>query len=181
MTTSDRFVLENFSNYKPNLITMEKSLNFLSITFLISFLSINTLSGQDETKQNIQKLIKLNNESEVKEVLIPIQDSVKSLMILVSSNIQAGDVTIEIYDPVGEKHGYFSIGCQPVLTNKTSNPSGKSTYTTNADRASGNLSRTVKNPVKGDWKLKIIPKNASGTVNLNFSLNAFSHTYIKLK
>ena len=160
---------------------MKKSLTILSIIFLISFFSINSISGQDETKQNIQKLIKLNNESEVKEVLLAVQDSVKSIMILVSSNIQAGDVTIEIYDPVGEKHGYFSIGCQPVMANKIVNPTGKSTYTTNADRASGNLSRTVKNPVKGDWKLKIIPKNASGTVNLTFSLNAIGHTYTIVK
>ncbi len=160
---------------------MKKSLTILSITFLISFFNINFLFGQDETKLNIQKLIKLNNESEVKEVLIAVQDSVKTLMILVSSNIQAGDVTIEIYDPLGEKHGSFSIGCQPVMFNKSAYPKGKSTYITNADRAYGNLSRSTINPVKGEWKLKITPKNATGSVNLAFSLNAIIHTYTKVK
>ena len=161
---------------------MKKSFYNFSITILISFLSIYSVSGQDTPKYDIQKLIKLNNESDEQVIVLPVKDSVNSITIVVYSNIQAGEVTIEIYDPHGEKHGYFSIGCQSntMITNRNKYP-GKSVYYTNPDKATGNLSRTIKNPGKGDWKIKILPKDAHGTVNIDFALKELGHTYIIVK
>jgi hypothetical protein len=162
---------------------MKKSLNNFSIVILLSFLRLNSLSGQDPVKSDDQKLIRLINESKVQEIILQVKDSVNSLMIVVNSNIQAGDVTIEIYDPNGEKHGYFSIGCESntTITIKNINSTGKSVYSTNPSRASGNISRNINNPVKGEWKVKIIPQNATGDVNIAFARKLPGHIYIKIK
>lgn len=158
---------------------MKKSLNKFSVVILISILSIYSAFGQDKTKYDIQKLIKLNNESDVQEIVLPVKDSLNSVTIVVYSDILAGDVTIEIYDPTGEKNGYFSIGCQSnTIITDNKKYLGKTVYRTNPDKASGNLSRTIKKPIGGDWKVKIIPKNAIGTVNIDFALKDLGHTYI---
>lgn len=160
---------------------MKKSFPYFLITILISLLSTYSVSGQNKLKYDVQKLIKLNNESELQEIVLPVKDSVNAITIAVYSHIQNGDITIELYEPNGEKHGYFSIGCQAAPSdNRIKNP-GKSVYYTNPDKATGNLSRTIKNPGKGDWKIKIIPKDATGTVNIDFALKDLGHSYINLK
>ena len=161
---------------------MKKSFHYFPIAILISFLSIYSVSGQNKLKYDLQKIVKLNNESGLQEIVLPVKDSVNSITIAVNSCILGGDVTIELYDPIGEKHGYFSIGCQSntIINNRNKYP-GKSVYYTNPDKATGNLSRTIKNPGKGDWKIKILPKNAIGTVNIDFALKDLGHTYINLK
>jgi len=146
---------------------MKKTLYKMGITLLFSFLGINSGIAQGDHKYDVQKQIKLNNESEMQEIILPVKDSVNSLTILVQSNIQVGDLTLEILDPKGDKHGYFSIGSQ--LSTPIKNKSkyqGKSGYYSNPDKANGSLSRTINKPQEGDWKIKILPKDATGTIIL---------------
>lgn len=141
----------------------------LCITFLFLAVSANLLSGQSnrETKQidhtefSLSKTINLNGESDQIEVTIPISDNKVALSILIASIVWAGELTIEVYDPTGEKLGNYSVGSQnSIKTNKTgSDPTKKETVT-------GQITKTVEFPITGNWKVLIIPKNAKGTLDI---------------
>jgi hypothetical protein len=158
---------------------MKKPLFKLPFILLLSFLSFPLLSGQDYINFNSHKEIKLDKTSEIEEIILPVRDSVSNLSVLITSSIYSGDVTIEVYDPEGERHGYFSIGAQPEIP--IVKKPGQSVYSTDNNQASGNLSSTIRNPAKGNWKIRVIPKNTSGNVKISYALKAPGHIYIKAK
>jgi len=101
--------------------------------------------------------------------------------------IKGGELTIEIIDPNGDKQGTFSVGCQidsktseksHVYKTKDENPrvyktiSEKSTDSTNDNTktkeiVNASISKTIKNPIKGNWIIKAIPKEAHGELTID--------------
>lgn len=168
-------------------------------TLLLSFLASFSL-GQDKPDLNFSRKILLKSESEEQMVPIAVPEICTSLNLSIAAKIQEGELTIEIYDPKGEKQGNFSIVCQSdtLKTNKgkihsesSSNsnskasssssssssstssstsfsPSSSSLSTSSSSSSSlGLFTKSLKNPIKGDWMVKIIPKNASGEVKVD--------------
>jgi hypothetical protein len=89
------------------------------------------------------------------------------MSLWIASNISEGDLTIEIYDPSGDKKGDFSIGC---VLNKI-----KQGNSTDEDKSreivQGRINKSINNPLKGTWIIKIFPKNATGQIQIAFSQN----------
>jgi len=142
---------------------------FLS-TFLCLFVMTSFISGQDATTFNLERQIILNGESENLEVILSVSEQDNALILKIQSNIQEGELTVEIYDPKNEKQGNYSIGSQLKSTKSNSNKNqmekeleARGIY---KEKVQGTITRSIKNPVKGNWVVKIIPKNAKGLVTI---------------
>lgn len=154
----------------------------ISVIFLIGLLvNINSLSAQNGTLHAQPTFIKLNGETEVKEVIIPLRDSLNSVNILVKSSIEVGELTIEIFDPTGEKYGNFTLGCQTknIVSQKKENQKITARDIGDSDeKAFGNLFRTIKNPVQGAWKARITNKGAIGNILIQFTKQSTTITKV---
>lgn len=125
------------------------------------------LAAQQDTLHSGTTFIKLNGETETKEVKMPLRDSLSTVNIIATAMIGSGSIDLEIYDPAGKKQGNFSLACE------TDNVSKKKLTLKDIDesdqKALGNLYRTVKNPLKGAWIAKVTNNGAFGTIQLNFT------------
>lgn len=125
------------------------------------------LAAQQDTLHSGTTFIKLNGETETKEVKMPLRDSLSTVNIIATAMIGSGSIDLEIYDPAGKKQGNFSLACE------TDNVSKKKLTLKDIDdsdqKALGNLYRTVKNPLKGAWIVKVTNNGALGTIQLNFT------------
>lgn len=123
---------------------------------LISVLFTSSAIAQERTSFNIHRTIELKNDSETKEVNIEVNEKECRFNLIINSLAEAGEIRVEIYDPEGKKQGNFSVGCD--VDSKNSN-----------ETVNGMISKTIENPALGKWKVKILPKNASGKVMVEFS------------
>lgn len=143
----------------------------LSSTLLILCLSSNSISGQtnkqsgqiDKTEFSLHKTINFDGENEKIEISIQVTETNNVLKLLISSIVHTGELTIQVFDPTGEEQGKYSVGSQNSIktTGKTYNPTQNETVT-------GRISKLVESPIIGDWKIIVIPKNAKGTLNIDF-------------
>ena len=147
-------------------------------TVIICFFTQAALTyGQDSIRANIKiKTLTLKGGSGEQEVSLPLRDSLSYINFEIKAVITAGELTVELFDPTGEKYGNFSLAGSPSSSNKQDAEfvRGK-TY--NAE-ASGSLVRYVKYPKRGMWKAKVITKNAAGVVEFNLTREV---TVLKLK
>ncbi|MBK7625991.1 MAG: hypothetical protein IPJ16_02115 [Bacteroidales bacterium] len=149
---------------------MKNLLQSLSGTLLILCLTVNSVSAQekkqtgqiDRTEFSLHKSISFNGENEKIEILIQVTESNNVLKLMISSIVFSGELTIEVFDPTGEEQGKYSVGSQNSLktTGKTNNP-------TQNETVSGKISKLVESPIKGDWKIIVIPKNVKGSLNID--------------
>jgi hypothetical protein len=82
---------------------------------LLSFLT-GLSNGQDKTDLNLSRDIILKSDSQEQKVPVTVKDKCTSVNFRVSAAIEQGGLTVEIYDPKGEKQGNFSISCQPGIS-----------------------------------------------------------------
>jgi len=142
---------------------------FFISTVIICFLSNDTLTyGQDSIRANIRiKTLTLKGGSGEQEVQLPLRDSLNYINFEIKAVITAGELTVELFDPFGEKYGNFSLAGSYNSSNKQDAEivRGK-IYDA---EASGSLVRYVKYPKWGMWKAKVITKNAAGVVEFNLT------------
>ncbi len=105
------------------------------------------------------KSINLDNSSKNESVIIAVTEEVMCLNIGISSNISSGALTMEIYNPNGDKQGNFSVESE---LNSSSSNGGKSSET-----VCGQLNKTFKEPMKGDWVVKLKPKKVTGKIQIH--------------
>ena len=135
---------------------MKKSIKTILGILFVSILFTFSAIAQERTSFNIHRTIELKNDSENKEVIIEVNEKDCRFNLRVNSLAQAGEIRIEIYDPEGKKQGNFSVGCE--IDSKNSN-----------ETVNGMIAKLIENPTLGKWKVKILPKNASGKVMVEFS------------
>ena len=137
----------------------------LIFTFLICFLFQDVVTlGQDSIRATIKlKHLTLKGTSGEQEVLLPLRDSLSYINFDIRAVITSGELTIELYDPMGEKYGNFSLAGSASSKNKQ-NP-GLIRGKTYVVEASGSLVRHVQLPQRGMWKAKVFTKNAAGGVD----------------
>ncbi len=101
------------------------------------------------------RTIELDKSSNKKDIKIDVTDNAKAMSVAVNSTINSGLLTIEIYDPNGDKKGHFSI---EAAGDKT-------------ELVSGQMQKHFETPMKGDWVVKLIPKKVSGDISICTSTN----------
>ena len=152
---------------------MEKAFNKIQIILLGLLLSINPLSGQNNSLHSPGKSIKLDGKTEVKEITLPLRDSLDYVSIKVWALVLSGDLSVEIFDPLGVKHGNFSLEGQMDATTTAKLKRGD--VIIGDEQASGNLFRTIMNPPIGAWKAKIVTKKAVGTISFEFTTEVVTY------
>jgi hypothetical protein len=85
---------------------------------------------------------------------------------MIRATIFEGELTIELYDAKGEKQANFFIANQALLTKPDTIKKPIS------ETVKGEISKKFDNPVKGEWVVRIIPKNAGGFLEINSSENS---------
>jgi CRISPR/Cas system CSM-associated protein Csm3 (group 7 of RAMP superfamily) len=118
-----------------------------------------SLNKDSWTKVDLHRTIRLENESELLEVLIDIKNNVQRLELWINSSVTYGKLTIEVYDPDGTKRGNYSIGNQMGLEIQ--------------ETANGNIRKSLFEPQPGDWKVKVIPNEATGTIKFSTAIREY--------
>jgi hypothetical protein len=107
-------------------------------------------SKGSETRVDLQRIIRLEKDSKPVEVMINIKQKTQRLELSINSRVTIGMLTIEVYDPNDVKQGNFTVGTQ-LNTDKK-------------EMVNGNIRKSLNEPQHGNWKVKIIPSNATGSV-----------------
>jgi len=108
---------------------------------------------------NTTRNIQLDDSSSNEVVKVEVKENAKHLMIGVNSTISSGSLTMEIYDPKGNKQGNFSVES---MMSSSSSSKGK-----NKETVCGQLNKSFQDPMKGDWTIKLKPKKVSGKIQIN--------------
>lgn len=140
---------------------MKKKTILLVFSFLFSIITFaqNDISKTEEnyinqeTQFKLQRDIRIKQDSKEETVIIKIKEQTKKLDLTINSSITTGKLTIEIYNSNGKKQGTFSVGNQLNIDN--------------SEQAQGNITKSLTEPQAGNWKVKIIPVNAKGIVQIN--------------
>jgi len=144
---------------------MKKSLSIFPVVLILLLSPAGIVSGQGKTDFNVKRQIELNGEKDIQEIFLPVSENNSLLSLKITSVIHEGDLTIEVYDPEGERQGNFSIGCQ--YNSKTSRGAGGSK--SSPETVNGQILRTFNNPISGDWIVRIIPNNPVGSLQIESS------------
>jgi len=140
---------------------MTKSIKLIATVSLILFMAPIAIAQHENhcSNSNTSRSIELNDSSSNKVVKVEVKDNSKHLMIGVNSTITSGSLTMEIFDPKGNKQGNFSVES---MMSSNSNSKGK-----NKETVCGQLNKSFKDPMKGDWTVKLKPKKVSGKIQIN--------------
>lgn len=138
---------------------MTKSIKLRAMIIMLFFLGHVAIAQQDCTDYKITRTINLDESSKTKEINLEVNEDVVCLQIGLISTIESGSLTIEIYDPNGDKQGNFSVESE---LSSNSSSSGK-----NKDLVCGQLNKTIKDPMKGNWTVKLKPKKVTGEIMIN--------------
>ncbi|MEO5601548.1 MAG: hypothetical protein ABIR06_11545 [Cyclobacteriaceae bacterium] len=133
--------------------------------FLISFavwgqkqernVSVDTSTVRSDTRVTLQREITLDKDSKSEEVILKIEDDVDRFELIINSKVITGNLKIEVYDPKGNKQGTFSVGTQ--LNGEKS------------ERVNGKISKSLKHPQSGNWKVNIFPTKATGIITIQIA------------
>ena len=143
---------------------MKKMVKLVSATLLALFIfAVNGMAQthwqtikNESTQLKMNRSIRLNGDSKTEELNMMIINKTKYCRVKIRSMIEAGRLTVEIYDPSGEKHGNFSVGSQINPEGPKKGKQGKE------ERVHGEINKNFKNPTPGKWKIRIIPTKAKG-------------------
>lgn len=133
---------------------------FTQVPFLLILFLNSTFAQAPQKRLRFQTDVSFNSQSEATEVKFPVLQF-ENLSMTIESHNYEGELTIELYDPQGEKQGNFTVG-SPTF-------SGKKDESKVPPRESvrGSLSKKIANPIKGEWIVKLIPKNSTGSIEID--------------
>jgi len=113
----------------------------------------NSTTNDDDTRVEVEQTLELEDDSRKDEVILNIPENTREMQIKVYGRISSGRLVIELYDPNGKKEGTFSLSTR-------GNP-GKSS------QATGNLTKSLRDPEGGDWVIMIVPGNVTGHIAIH--------------
>lgn len=147
---------------------MEKYILLFVLPFLLLSVDVNGQVqnrkypfAETHTKFKVRRTISLNGDSQKDTVVLKIEKQTSVLELQIISRVSLGELTIEIYNPAGEKEGNYSVGSQIKADKKSLNGSdnkGKQ------ETVHGEINRELIGPMVGDWKIAVIPSTAKGDV-----------------
>jgi hypothetical protein len=115
----------------------------------------------EEWRNNLKNLLNESftiSDKDSKSISAKIRVTEKSALFFnVNSEINSGNVLIEIFNPSGKKEGELSLehsNAQKGQINQTAN-------------TTGSLNKTINSPETGDWSVKITPERSAGNVNIS--------------
>lgn len=129
----------------------------LSLTVFGQSQETKDSSKKSETKLNLQRTIKLEKDSKNEDVILSINQKTKRFELMINSSVSYGKLTLELYDPNNTKQGNFTVGTELNSEKK--------------EIVNGNIRKSLVDPLPGDWKIKIIPKDATGMIRIQTAIS----------
>lgn len=118
--------------------------------------------AETHTRFKIRRTISLNGDSQKDTVVLKIEKQTSVLELQIISRVSLGELTIEIYNPAGEKEGNYSVGSQ-IKADRIKSLNG-SDNKGKQETVHGEINRELIGPMVGDWKIAVIPSTAKGDV-----------------
>ncbi|WP_298758554.1 hypothetical protein [uncultured Psychroserpens sp.] len=141
---------------------MKKSIKLVTCLFLLLSLTIHAQQNSQHIQQcdavTLNRNIQLDGSSDTEEIKIEVASNAKKLHIGINSTIKSGYLTVEVYDPKGNKKGNFSIESQVKSSSKKK------------ELVCGQMQKHIDEPIKGDWVIKLIPNNVAGDISICTSM-----------
>lgn len=113
-------------------------------------------SKESETKVDLQRTIRLEKDSKPEEIIINIKQKTQRFELMINSSVSYGKLTIEVYDPNDTKQGNFTVGTQ--------------FNSEKIEMVNGNIRKSLNEPQTGNWKVKIIPSDATGQIRIQTAI-----------
>ncbi len=123
---------------------------FSIICFLV--ISFSSLAQESESAFELRRTILLEQDSNPEEVILTMPENTKRFRLQIGSTISDGELTIEFYDPNGKKQGNFTVGTQMKSEKR--------------EIVKGNIHKSWQEPLSGDWRVRIIPFETTGEINI---------------
>lgn len=114
---------------------------------------VQVIEPKSNTEFKFEREIQLEEHTKIETISFNVSEQTAHLKLNVRSIINSGKLIIEIYDSNDKKQGTFSVGNQ--LNSKLK------------ELAKGNITKSLKEPEVGVWKIKLIPTNATGQVRVD--------------
>jgi len=125
-----------------------KSIHVVGLLFFLPFITV-----AQQTDSDLNRTIELNGSTDQKTITITVEPGTVHLDIKIRSILEEGQLRVEIYDPNGEKQGTLSA---------TSDPSSDSVR----EKVEGRLNKIAKDPMPGEWTVRLQYMDAHGRVQL---------------
>lgn len=129
----------------------------------------------------------------LRDIVFPLAENSENLIINIYGHISSGELTIEIFNPLGEKQGNFSIkgnfnskkqASKNDLRRRTQVETTRKRQTENrflfppekrlgSKIAQASISRVITNPMKGNWLIEIKCANAFGDFYIDTNQKIF--------
>jgi hypothetical protein len=115
--------------------------------------------GQEYSKLASEKSISFDNESESTKVEIGVEEKYSYLQFQIHCRLQAGAVKILLLNPKGVEKGEIAVKAENDNISKGKN-------TTVLEVVSGEMEKVFRDPLAGDWIVKVMPANAVGEIRI---------------
>lgn len=132
--------------------------------FVYLLLSIPLLQAQQNSQQScnaisLNRSIEFDGSSDQENITIDVSENTNKMHISINSTVDSGYLTVELYDPKGNKKGNFSIESQLTSNNKKK------------ELVCGQMQKHIDDPIKGKWIVKLVPNKVYGKVSICTSLH----------
>lgn len=107
------------------------------------------------TRVDFVRDITLDNDSKTEDVIVAIEPRTEAIDLMISTTIEAGKLTIELFNPSGVKQGNFTVETQLDVKKQ--------------ERVAGKLQKSLEEPQPGNWKIRIVPTAVKGSVRIQTS------------
>ena len=131
----------------------------VALAILLS--GLNVFAQEQETLFKTERRILFDGDSVKQKFVLPIDQPVNRLSFDITSSIQGGEITIEIYDPAGIRQGRYSVGTQ-IATDPSKNGVPK-------EIVNGTIQKYIDNPINGSWQVVFLPAKTNGTINMGIT------------
>lgn len=148
-----------------------------SLILLLPILLLSKVSiGQDQntrfkfakdqnTRFKLSRSISLHEDSKKENIFIKVEEQTMLLELQIVSKLRLGELTIEIYNPAGERQGNYSVGSQTSGNGIKKSMNGIEKYI--EEYVHGEINKHLIGPLVGEWRVTILPKKAKGDVIIN--------------
>ena len=138
---------------------MKKSIQLFACLFLFATL----LQAQQQSQHScnavsLNRTIQFDGSSDQENIVIDVSKNTSKMHVSINSTVKSGYLTVELYDPKGNKKGNFSIESQVNSSQKK-------------EQVCGQMQKHIDDPIKGKWVIKLVPNKVIGDVSICTSLH----------
>ncbi|RNC86959.1 MAG: hypothetical protein ED556_05920 [Winogradskyella sp.] len=137
---------------------MKKIFKVFACLFLFTaIVNAQQISQKSCSAVCLNRTIQLDGSSDKETITVDVSEDTGKMHLNINSKVESGYLTVELYDPKGNKKGNFSIESQ-------------SNSSKTKEQVCGQMQKYIEDPIKGKWSVVLVPKKVVGDVSICTSL-----------